>query len=63
MEIAPIVTPDLYVSLLVLSLATISFRQIARSLARARRARVTLVPAHTSEPEGLPTRHPRQLRK
>ncbi len=42
MEITPIVTPDLYVSMLMLFIATVGLRMAAHSLARARRARVTL---------------------
>ncbi len=42
MEIKPIVTPDLYMSMSMLFVATIAFRVIVHSLIRARRARVTL---------------------
>lgn len=42
MEITPIVTPDLYMSMSILFVATVCFRMALHSLIRARRARVTL---------------------
>ncbi len=42
MTFTPIVTPDLYLSMLLLFVATVFFRMAVRSLIRARRARVTL---------------------
>ncbi len=51
MEITPIVTPDLYMSMSMLFVATICFRMAVHSLIRARRARVTL----RRMPNGKPT--------
>ncbi len=42
MGITPIITPDLYVSMLMLFVVTACLRMASQSLARARRARVTL---------------------
>jgi hypothetical protein len=42
MGITPIITPDLYISMLMLFVATAFLRMASHSLERARRARVTL---------------------
>ncbi len=56
MEITPIVTPDLYMSMSLLFVATLCFRMAMHSLIRARRARVTLRRVRTVEP--IPGRRP-----
>jgi hypothetical protein len=50
MEITPIVTPDLYMSMSMLFVATVCFRMAVDSLIRARRARVTLRRVPNVEP-------------